>query len=761
MQLTKQQIAKIDDPLLQEALSQSLPDEEISAILVLEAKLPASNNQLVPSQFPTTLAYRQALLEQRQRQMAEALGNTIKSLQNLSLVTHSDTISPLVVVQGSADAIAQSLEVSGVRYAVFDKLIGLPNIAPDEAVKHFADLYINTLDRSLDQNSTQLISQASQQYIINYYKRHNKLQILGMQKPVDLDSIYTAVQCLPPSDIWRFESTEALEELYRQAGKRGLQARETDKQDGIKVADQQQYLMVLGAPGAGKSTFLRKIGLEALKGNRSNFQHECIPVFIELKQFSDKTISLEAAIRKEFQSCQLPFFEEFTTKALQQGNLLILLDGLDEVPTDNMDLAISQIQNFVDEYQENRLIASCRTAAYRRNFQQFYEVAIADFDDAQIHTFIQNWFSSEVDRKVETAEKCWELINAQESTKELARTPLLLTFLCLVYDASQDLPEKRATLYSKALDILLERWAAEKRLPGDHISRVLDIELEKIMLSEIAYQGFKADKLFVDRQEVVSQIKEFIASNDNAPKNLDAESILDAIAIQQGILVERARNVYSFSHLTLQEYLTAKYIDNHRQVEKLVSEHLTDQRWKEVFLLVAGLMHGGADELLLLIEKESQKYINTQKLQALLRWAEQATSGSAGNSKPVGKRAVAIANANANAIKSARELEKLEIFNNVNFNVLIARLEALEAEVPDDKKSLKVRRKFVERLQQTWLNAFNLSPEMVNLSEEEAKALENYLYANLLIIQCKQAAVQVSSKIWEAIEERMLGTSRK
>ena len=277
----------------------------------------------------------------------------------------------------------------------------------------------------------------------------------------------------------------------------------------------------------------------------------------------------------------------------------------------------------------------------------------------------------------------------------------MLTFLCLVYDASQDLPKNRATLYSKALDILLEKWAAEKRLQGDQISRDLGIDLEKIMLSEIAYQGFKADKLFVSRQEVVSQIKEFIASNDNAPKHLETEAILDAIAIRQGILVERARDVYSFSHLTLQEYLTAKYIDDHHQVEKLVAEHLTDERWKEVFLLVSGLMRGGADKLLLLMEKKAQKYINKPKLQALLRWAEQVTAGSAGNFKPVGKRAAAIANAiaiananananaiaiaianaianananananaiaiaNANAIQIARELEKLEIFNNV------------------------------------------------------------------------------------------------
>ncbi len=653
MNLNDNQIAKID-PLLEEVLMGARGDEVIRTIVSLGAenkiKKDASHPPLEPKQFSSNEAYRQALIDRRKSQVTEEVGGTIQALQNLSLKTLGEGLSRVVVVEGSADAIVRSLELPGVNHVTLDQLIALPEIAPEQAVKHFAYLYIKTLERSLDHKTTKLISQASQQYIINYYKRHNKLQILGMQKPVDLDSIYTAVQCLPPSDMGQFESVEALQELFRQAG-RGFQPRETDKQDGIAVANQQQYLMVLGVPGAGKSTFLRKIGLEALKGkgNQSEFPHECIPVFIELKQFTDE-INIEETIREEFGLCQLPFAEEFTTKALQQGKLLILLDGLDEVPTNNMDLAILQIQNFVDKYQKNRFITSCRTAAYRRNFRQFQEVAIADFDDTQIHTFIQNWFSSEVDRKAGTAEKCWKLINTQESTKELARTPLLLTFLCLVYDASQDLPKKLAPLYSKALDILLEKWAAEKRLPGDQIYRDLGIDLEKIMLSEIAYLSFEADKLFVSQQEIVSQIKEFIASNDNAPKHLETEAILYAIAIQQGILVERARNVYSFSHLTLQEYLTAKYIDDHHLVEKLVSEHLTDERWKEVFLLVSGLMRGGADELLLLMEKEAQKYINTLKLQALLRWADHATAGSEGNFKLVGKRAAAIAYTNANAI---------------------------------------------------------------------------------------------------------------
>ncbi|MBD2740356.1 NACHT domain-containing protein [Coleofasciculus sp. FACHB-1120] len=707
-------------------------------------------------------------------------------------------------------------------------MTGFEPVVADAAIKGLAGVVIKTvwdgggkaLSRvggSLNEKTQQLIYDASHQYLKNYTKRHGilKVKVLEMREPIALESVYTGVQFLDDRNIRQFETIDSLETAFREAQRRSYQNKDCPKQDGMKVAKEKQYLMVLGGPGAGKSTFLRRMGLEALKINKGEFKHSCIPVFIELKRFSDGDINIEKAISDEFRTCGFPSPEESTKELLKNGKLLILLDGLDEVPTKNLNEAIGQIQDFVDQHDKNRFIASCRTAAYRSGFRRFSDVAMADFDDIQIEQFINNWFQSEADKQTGTAPKCWEILQKPEhkAAKELAQTPLLLTFLCLVYDRSQSFPDNRSVLYRKALRILLEEWASEKRILQDEIYQGLHTELEEILLSEIAYKGFEADRLFFSQREVVEQIKTFLASNLNAPQHLDGEAVLNAIAIQQGILVERAEDIFSFSHLTLQEYLTAQYIDDHRQIEKLVTEHLTDQRWQEVFLLIAGLMRGGADELLLLMEKEAKKYINprkfpfrfrTSKLQALLNWAEQATTGSESNIKPVGKRAIAntiaiaIANVIANvnigtfsnavsvanaiayayadtdtnaiaiaiafpdadaitiAIRNTGEIEKLKIFKNVNFTVLIARLQALKAKIPDYEQSGLAWREFNNRLLQTLLNAFNLSLEMVNLTKEEIKAYNNYLYANYLVLQCKQAAVRVSPKTWEEIEERML-----
>lgn len=683
----------------------------------------------------------------------------------------------------------------------------------------------------LNDKTKQLIFNASQWYVKNYAERHGILKVLGMREPVDLDSVYTNVQFLNEREIRRFETTEALERAFRESQQRRFWSEKVEKQIGVEVANHKQYLMVLGGPGSGKSTFLRKMGLEALKGKKGGFkEHQCIPVFLELKRFTDDTIEIEKIIAEEFEICGFPDATNFTKKALKKGSLLILLDGLDEVPTKQQNRVIEQIQTFVDRHKKNRYIASCRTAAYRSVFRRFSDVAIAEFDDKQIEQFIKNWFCSEQDRQAKTAENCWELLNKNEyqGAKELAQTPLLLTFLCLVYDRSQNFPNIRSELYGKALRILLEEWAAEKRILRKDIYEGLSTGLEEILLSTIACQNFIKDKLFFHKTESIGQIKSFLAGNLNAPQHLDGEAVLKAIAVQQGILVERAEGVYSFSHLTLQEYLTAQYIADKNKIRALCKQ-VTNRRWKEVFLLVAGLARGRADELFLLMEKEAQAFLEMpggqQYLVPLLQWAERETEGSGGELTPVAKRTIAYTYANANAyayanariysnllarantlanssvnslarayvridtnalaltfarayaltknnasayidnqiytlanlIESARELKKLPpIYQNLNLNRLIFQLNALKSKVPNTCQSPEVYRTFGKQIVHTWLAAFHLTPEMVDIPLEELKKIDDYFYINWLIVQCKEAAVQVSPKTWAGIEERML-----
>ena len=547
------------------------------------------------------------------------------------------------------------------------------------------------------------------------------------------------------------------------------------------------------------------------------------------RKYQSGEIDLVAAIASEFQKCGLPEYQECTEKLLEKGRLLILLDGLDEVPSDRLSLMTTQIRDLLDRYSDNRFVTSCRIAAYRNfdNFRRFTNVAIADFDDGQIKTFIDKWFESH--SQPEWGQQCWEKLDSGEhqATKELTRTPLLLTLICILFKRRGEFPNKRATVYNDALWTMLSEWDASKEIVRSSPYQGMDTKCKEIMLAEIAYDNFIVDNLFFQQGEITQQIESMLGEMLPEEKFIDGRAVLRAIEEQHGVLIGRSDDIYSFSHLTLQEFLTAKHIvDNSLDIQELVADHLCDRRWREVFFILAGLRR--ADNLLLAMEQTIKFLINTPKLQNLLAWAENATNSSIENTQLVRNRAIVLANACANInvfcipiffntgsinmativaiflylncdtidpidfntispldfdttnfipmfegmtdyvdaiditkaidkiINYAQLSEKNQIYQNLNHSKLIATLEKLKQQIPDDEEEKEVRRAFSERIYQTLLTAFNLNREMFDLSKSELEALNNYLYANLILIKCKDAAIRKSAPTWKRIKSQML-----
>ena len=526
--------------------------------------------------------------------------------------------------------------IGGIAASVFDGAIKTGKYAAKEVRGAYSKV-----------EHEQRVIAAADAYRDNYWHRHCQIKILPglMKEPLDLESVYTDVKILDDRSIRAFIGMDELESAYREKGTRGFGISESERLNGMKAANDEQFLMVLGGPGIGKSTFLRKIGLEVLKKD-GTLEKECIPVFLELKKFREEEIDIQQKIVEEFEICKFPAADVLVAEALEQGKLLVLFDGLDEVPSDNLNQVIEKIENFVDQHDKNSFVASCRIAAYRSSFRRFTDVTISEFDDDQIAQFITRWFGSEEDKELETAEKYLELLGQKEhaATKELAQTPLLLTFLCLVYDREQTLPNKRSTLYGQALNIILSEWSAQKRLARDPIYEGFHPDLEKEMLSKIAYESFKDNQLFFSKDTITDRLKTFLADTLDAPKGLNSDNVLKAIEVQQGILVERATDAYSFSHLTLQEYLAALYIVENRLDKKVVEQHVGDKRWREVFILIAGLIKNPVPRLLEAMKKKASGFIKShEKVKNLVKWAAVNTEGQAELYQRAGILAITIA----------------------------------------------------------------------------------------------------------------------
>lgn len=247
-----------------------------------------------------------------------------------------------------------------------------------------------------------------------------------------------------------------------------------------------------------------------------------------------------------------------------------------------------QLSDFLREYEENEIVMTCRTAAVDYRFDKFVYMEMADFNREQQKTFVERWFADDP----ELAHDCWQALNQAEhrGLQDLARTPILLTLLCLNYSDTGGFPARRVELYEEALDVLLKRWDSSRKIRRDSIYHKLSLGRKRQLLSRLAYQSFVQGQFVIPKQQLAASIESFLHQVPpfEEKENIDGEAILRAIEAQHGLLVERARGLYTFGHLTFHEYFTARYIrDNLSNFLPELMKHIGDRSWKEIFLLTS------------------------------------------------------------------------------------------------------------------------------------------------------------------------------
>lgn len=467
-----------------------------------------------------------------------------------------------------------------------------------------------------------LVTRARQERYDKIQDQCGTLRLLDIARPVGLEDLYVDVNILEEITSQRWlEISDLQGSPSEEFDRLGLSNVRVEGVPGSKAVKRYGKLMVLGKPGAGKTTFLQYLAVQC---NQGHFQSHLIPVFIPLKNFAEDALdegnfSLLDYINQEFDRSGVS--EEEVETLLTQGRLLILLDGLDEVSEAANDEVIKQIRKLSDKYYKNQVVITCRIAAQEYRFRGFTEVEIADFKPAQIETFVKKWFVAVARNSPEAGWHKASIFLEQmalpenQQIRELATTPVLLNLTCLVFHAKADFPVKRSDLYKQGLDLLLIRWDEARGIKRDEVYRNLSLPHKLQLLSQLATITFSQGEYFFKESTIQHLIADYLRTLpntqvDESALELDGLAVLKSIEVQHGLVVERARGIYSFSHLTFQEYFTARAIvtGTDLSLQQLV-RHLTEKRWREVFLLTAQMLPD-ADALLQLMKQHADALVS-------------------------------------------------------------------------------------------------------------------------------------------------------
>lgn len=458
-------------------------------------------------------------------------------------------------------------------------------------------------------------------------KLYGAMQIMGMATPVPLDDIFTEAYVLDkPTAFGRFD----IERLKEFSGDPDTAPMNAKRIAGLTLVKKNRNLFILGKPGAGKTTFLKYMALKAAEQLIDK-----VPIFVSLKQWSDSGVDLMPFILERFDICDFPAAESFIRELLKSGDAILLFDGLDEVNQEGgqRDKQTRAINDFVEKYDRTQCLITCRVAASDYSFRPFTYVELADFTTKQIKTFVDNWFRNQEGEKDEETRDRFLSEFAKEDNKglrDLARTPLLLTLLCLSFNETLTFPQRRVEIYQEALDALLKKWDSSRRIKRDEIYRKLSLGHKENMLARIAAETFEKDEYFMPQGDLERLIVDYVKNVPPHDTNeiADGEPILKAMEAQHGIFVERAHKVYSFSHLTFQEYFTAKYIaanSTKRSLTNLVKFHCADARWREVFLLTTSLLPSASEFMNIFRRRVDNLLENDAKLKAVLTWSNKSS----------------------------------------------------------------------------------------------------------------------------------------
>ena len=396
----------------------------------------------------------------------------------------------------------------------------------------------------------------------------------------------------------------------------------------LQDALEKRRLVIVGDPGSGKTTFLRRIAYalagNAVQGTESSGTSGILRKFLSIFDPARATFPILvriAELDEHIERCRaqgaeidvddhawLAHFLETQSTALGWGlnraffearlfggEAVVLLDGLDEAPNVARRERCSRLfEKATTAYEDSHFVVTTRPQSYSGQsvLSRFDRTTIKPLSSAAIDMFLTNWYEALYPESRRIAhghrKELSEALRVRPEIRNMASNPVMLTALAVVHWNERRLPEQRADLYDSVVTWLSRQ--REKKAHREKAERCLTI-LESLAL---AMQNQNRGRLVsIPLSSASKAISGEFGHAPQAERVIRAGHFLEQETADSGIIVRRADEI-QFWHLTFQEHLAARALaglDKPDQMKLLLDEgKIYLKEWREVALLFAGVL---------------------------------------------------------------------------------------------------------------------------------------------------------------------------
>lgn len=344
-----------------------------------------------------------------------------------------------------------------------------------------------------------------------------------------------------------------------------------------KILNKEGVSIISGEAGIGKTTVLKKIIKDKIRGNETGEQ-KTLPIYLLANNLIESEYSIKEAITEEIKM----YFDDNLEELSKLYIVNVYIDSIDEFHQSIQDKILAELIELNEKYSYNFF---CATRSYDQVVSRLEKGSINGFNiqkfgNDQIEKFVYRFFKSDMKK----GEYLLDALRDKRIIEKLPMTPLTMSLISILFEEREfEIPATITDIYDSFNTLILGKTTVT------HTYDFIDINFKQRVLTYYAYKLLNTkDHVPLSRSDFIGLIKKFYKDKTISIDREHLEEVLESLITNSGILTNKKGNII-FKHDSFMEYYAAiEYFKYRRNEESKLIENFNKNHWQNAAIFYAG-----------------------------------------------------------------------------------------------------------------------------------------------------------------------------